>query len=153
MFGFFIRFLPAKLVYAHCDIPCGIYDPFRLQQAAHTVLRMTKLIQDAGSDIHKISRLTHVKEEHAEIIKHETRVLWGDYFKAEHLKDFPDLHSKIFNTLKLASKARQEINMEAALELLKSVQQIAEIFYKTHGLEPVRVKSPYPTEGELVIYR
>lgn len=157
IFSVLLKLLPPSPVYAHCDIPCGIYDPFRLQQAAHTVLRMTQLFDEVGagdrSSTHKIVRLTHVKEEHAEIVKHEIRVLWGDYFKPEHLEKFPELNDLVQKILKTASKARQEINKEAAEELLSLTQQVAEIFYKTKGLEPVRVKSPYPTEGELVLYK
>ena len=145
--------LPAKTVYAHCDIPCGIYDPNRLQQAAHTVLRMTQLILDAGDDTHKIIRSTHVKEEHAEILKHEVTVLWADYFKPEHLEKFPELHTQVWNLLKLASKTKQEVNKEAATNLVEESLKFAELFYKSKGLEPVRVKAPYPTEGELVVYK
>ena len=43
---------PAKIVYAHCDIPCGIYDPHIAQMAAHTVIRMTNLINEAKGDVH-----------------------------------------------------------------------------------------------------
>ncbi len=160
-----LNLFPAETVYAHCDIPCGIYDPHQAQLAAHTVLRMTNLINEvhASSEnapfeerkeiIHQISRLTKVKEEHGELLKHEVRVLWGDYFKEEHLKDYPQLHELVFKILKLASKARQEINLEVSKELLENVLSLAEIFYKTKGLEPIRVKSPYPTEGELVFYK
>lgn len=162
---FILNFLPSKKVYAHCDIPCGIYDPHQMQLATHTVIRMTNMLDDLKPSseeppfderkkiISQISRLTKVKEEHAEIIKHEIRVLWADYFKEEHLKDYPNLHELVFKTLKLASKAKQEINLDAAKELLANVLQIAEIFYKTKGLEPIKVKAPYPTEGELVTYK
>lgn len=155
--------MPEKIAYAHCDIPCGIYDPHQMQLAAHTVIRMTSMINDLKVSenppfeerkkiIHQIARLTKVKEEHAELVKHELRVLWGDYFKEEHLKDYPDLHTLVFKTLKLASKARQEVNMDAANELLANTQQIAEIFYKTKGVSPVRVKSVYPTGLEIVLH-
>lgn len=159
------KVFPARPVWAHCDIPCGIYDPHNAQMAAHTVLRMVSLlneIQPSSNEppfderkkiISQISRLTKVKEEHAEIVKHEIRILWGDYFKEEHLKEYPQLHELMWKTLKLASKARQEINLETAQELLANVQQIAEIFYKTKGVTPIRVKAVYPTEGELVFYK
>lgn len=153
MFAWLIKILPAKEVFAHCDIPCGIYDPHEMQMAAHTVLRMVNLINEAGSDVHRVIRLTNVKEEHAEKVKHEVRVLWGDYFKEEHLKDYPDLHDLVFKIMKLASKAKQEVSVEVASELLENTQKFAEIFYKTKGLEPNRVKSPYPTEGEIVSYK
>lgn len=147
-----------KIVYAHCDIPCGIYDPHLAQLAAHTVLRMTKLIKELESNltldsVHKISRLVAVKEEHAELLKKEIRIIWGDYFKEEHIKEYPGLHQLVFEIMKLASKAKQEVNVDIAQNLLFKVQEFAEIFYKTKGVEPVRVKSIYPTEGEIVSYR
>jgi nickel superoxide dismutase len=150
--------LPSETVFAHCDIPCGIYDPHQAQLAAHTIIRMMNLVGEVHEEdpkmlAHQISRITKVKEEHAESVKHEVTVLWGDYFKEEHLKDYPKLHELVFKTLKLASKARQGLDLEVAKELLANVQTISEIFYKTKGLEPVRVKSPYPTEGELVIFK
>lgn len=149
----FIKLLPSKPIYAHCDIPCGIYDPHNAQMAAHTVIRMTKLISEAGNDTHKIARMTRVKEEHARVVEEELETLWADYFKEEHLKDYPDLNNLILKTVKLTGKVRQEVNLEAAQELLKNVQEIAEIFWKTKGMEPVRIPSGYPTEGEIVSHK
>lgn len=150
MIKFIFRILPSSIAYAHCDIPCGIYDPHNAQMASHTIIRMTNLLQEAGSDTHKVTRLTRVKEDHAELLKREIAVIWGDYFKEENLKDFPDLHKLVFSIMKLASKAKQEINIENANELLAKVQEFAEIFWKSKGRETVRVKSGYPTEGEIV---
>lgn len=159
------KILPTNTAYAHCDIPCGIYDPHMAQMAAHTVIRMTNLINDlkASGDnpafeerkkiISQISRFTKVKEEHAEFVKHEIRVLWGDYFKEEHVKQYPEINDLVFRIMKLASKARQEINIDAANELLENVQQIAEIFFKTKGAVPVRVKTVYPTGLEIVLHK
>jgi len=158
-----LRLLPSNIAYAHCDIPCGIYDPHLAQMAVHTVIRMTNLINDlkASSNeppfeerkkiISQIARLTRVKEEHAELVKQEVRILWGDYFKEEHLKEYPDLHNLVFKTMKLASKARQEVNIEAASELLDTVQEIAEIFWKTKNIKSAKIKSPYPSGGTLVV--
>lgn len=159
------KLLPENIAYAHCDIPCGIYDPHHAQLAAHTVIRMTNLINDltvTSKDptfkerkeiIHKIARYTRVKEEHAELVKDEIRVIWGDYFKEEHLKQYPNLSSLVFIIMKLASKAKQEINIDNANDLLEKVQKFAEIFYITKGLKPVRVKSPYPTGGQIVLHK
>src|ERR1035437_7491416 len=88
--------LPGKIAYAHCDIPCGIYDPHMAQVAAHTVIRMTQLLTDLKSDdpkkmAHDISRMTHVKEEHAGIIEEELETLRNDYFKEEHYAQYPSL--------------------------------------------------------------
>jgi nickel superoxide dismutase len=99
---------------------------------------------------HDISRYVTVKEEHAEIVKREVRIIWGDYFKAEHLQEFPNLHGLVFDIMKLASKGRQTLDKAAAEELLSKVQEFAEIFYKTKGRETKRVATVYPTGGELV---
>ncbi len=145
-----IKLLPTRPVFAHCDIPCGIYDPHQMQMAAHTIIRMTNLINEAKDDVHKIARMTRVKEKHAEICEEEIVTLWADYFKEEHLKDYPNLHDLIWKTVKLTGKVRQEVNLEAAQELLKNVQEIAEIFWKSKDIEVVRISSGYPTEGEIV---
>jgi len=159
------KIIPSRDVYAHCDIPCGIYDPHLAQMAAHTVIRMTKMIEDlhASSDnapfeerkkiIHQLSRLTAIKEEHAETVKREVRVLWADYFKPEHLEKYPDLHNQVFQIMKMASKGKQEVDFENAQKLLEAVQKLAEIFYQTKGLEPSRISSGYPTEGEIVSHK
>lgn len=152
-----------KIAYAHCDIPCGIYDPHEVQMAAHTIIRMTSMINElqASSEnpefderkkiISQISRLTKVKEDHAELLKHQVRIIWGDYFKPEHLDKYKDLHDLVFQIMKQASRVRQEINLEEARSLLASVQKFAEIFWETKGRKTVRVKSGYPTEGEIVL--
>ena len=152
----------SPVVHAHCDIPCGIYDPHAAQIAALTVVRMNQLIQDLpkpgtnGSDkdretfVHNLSRYTRVKDEHAEICKHELRVLWGDYFKPEHLKTYPDLHTLFWDGMKLASKARQEINMDAAQQLLAKVQAISEIFWKSKGADVRKQPSLQNAKGELL---
>lgn len=148
---------PFEIAYAHCDVPCGIYDPHDMQMAAHTVIRMDSLIADlmqgggtSAEDRNRLVRLVQTKEEHAEKCKHEVAVLWGDYFKPDHLKDFPELHELVWNTLKLAGKSKQGTDIKAAEDLLANTQKIAEIFWKTKKVEPVRVKSFYPTEREFV---
>ncbi|MFW9993448.1 MAG: superoxide dismutase, Ni [Candidatus Odinarchaeota archaeon] len=152
------RLLKPETAYAHCDIPCGIYDPHQAQVAAHTVIRMVELINALPNttdpeNTHKFSRYIAVKEEHAEQLKREIRVLWGDYFKPEHVEKFPELPELVWKVLKYGSKVRQEINIEASKELLEMVQKIAEIFWKTKGLEPVKVKAPYPSGGEIVLHK
>ncbi|MBI4896719.1 MAG: superoxide dismutase, Ni [Candidatus Aenigmarchaeota archaeon] len=153
---------PFQVASAHCDVPCGIYDPHTAQIAAHTVIRMIQLIQDMHEPItpaerlqyaHAIARYTAVKEEHAERCKQEIRILWGDYFKPEHLKQFPELHDLVWKVMKLGSKARQGIDMNSAQELLATIQQIAVIFWKTKELETVRMKAPYPSGGEIILPR
>lgn len=156
------RISPAPIAHAHCDIPCGIYDPHHAQMAAHTVVRMIDLINQLEKPgpnataeqrqeyTAKLARYVLVKEQHAEIAKNEVRILWGDYFKPDHVKTFPELHDLVWKSLKAASKARQEVNLQAAEDLLKSTNEIAGIFWKTKGLETATVKAPYPTERQTV---
>lgn len=157
------KIFPPSSVYAHCDIPCGIYDPHEVQMAAHTIIRMVGMIDElkASSDnpdfderkkiISQIARLTKVKEDHAEILKHQIRIIWGDYFKPEHLEKYKDLGDLVFKIMKQASKTKQGVNLGEAQELLGLVQKFSEIFWQTKGRETERVKSGYPTEGEIVL--
>lgn len=156
--NFILKFFPKRLAFAHCDIPCGIYDPFRAQQAAHTIIRMTQLLssikrEDETKAEHDMARMTHVKEKHSDILEEELDTLQNDYFKEEHFKAYPNLTELFASTIKSSIKARQNIDIEAAEQTLSGVQEIAEIFFKTKNVIPVRVKTVYPTEGEIVIYK
>jgi len=158
IFKSILKLLPEETAYAHCDIPCGIYDPYVAQRAAHTIIRMTQLLSEIKQDDdltsdHAIVRMTHVKEEHSNILEEELETLRNDYFKDEHFKTYATLNDLFTKTLKASAKARQEINIEAAQEVLAGVQGIAEIFFKTKNVESVRVKSIYPTGGEIVLHK
>ena len=147
---------PPATAHAHCDIPCGIYDPHLAQIAALTVVRMNQLIEAARGDAAKtesgLSRYIEVKEEHSELVKREVRILWGDYFKPEHLEKHKDLHTVVWNILKGAGKARQEINMDAAQNLLAQVQKLAEIFWDTKGVKTKRLASNQGAAGGELVY-
>lgn len=149
--GLFFSFLPSSTAYAHCDIPCGVYDPMPAQIAAHTVLRMTQLLGEE-TDAHDVARITHVKEDHGERVENELGTLENDYFKPEHFEKFPELKKLLTEAVKLSIETRQHIDMEKAQDLLDKVLQISEIFYKTKNVTPVRVSSLYPTKGEIVTY-
>ncbi len=147
--------LPAEEASAHCDIPCGIYDPHNLQVAAHTVIRMVQLLEGLPDQLDKATlntaaRHIAVKEEHAAIAEHEIIVLWTDYFKPEHLEKFPDLHDVVWKTAKLTSTVKQQISMDASQQLLAGAQQIAEMFWQSKGVQTRRVPSGQPTGGEIV---
>jgi len=150
--------LPQNLAYAHCDIPCGIYDPHQAQVAAHTIIRMTQFLAEVKRDDetkaeHDIARITHVKEEHGSIVEDEIETLQNDYFKEEHYKEFANLRELLGRATQLSVKTRQNIDMEEAKELLETVMQIAEIFYKSKGLDSARVKAPYPTGLDIVVQK
>lgn len=147
-----LNLLPLKTVYAHCDIPCGIYDPNALQQGAHTVLRMTQLFEEHKDNIHDVVRIVRVKEKHGELVEDEAGTLENDYFKDEHYKTFPELGDLLKKVVKLSIETRQHVDISKAKDLVETSLLIAEIFYKTKGMTPVRVPSVYPTKGEIVTY-
>jgi nickel superoxide dismutase len=155
--------VPARRkLYAHCDIPCGIYDPHEAQISALTALRMTQLIaelpkftpelkpEERAAAMAKLSRYQAVKDQHCERVKTELRILWGDYFTPEHVKIHPTLHEVFWKAMKAASKVRQSTEVADAQELLSQVQQIAELFWTTKGAKPHRVPSMQKAGGELV---
>lgn len=127
-----ISFLPTA--YAHCDVPCGIYDPKVAQIAAATVVKMTEKIEALPKenlsleDLHSLSRYTQTKEEHARIGKHELTVLWADFFKPEHLEKFPNLHDDFWKALKAFSFCKQHVDLSAAKDLQHQVDNIAQMF-------------------------
>jgi nickel superoxide dismutase len=157
------RVHPPQPADAHCDIPCGIYDPHEAQISALTVLRMDQLIgelappateakpEERAAYGSKLARYTAVKESHAERVKAEVRVIWGDYFTPDHVKQFPSAHELVFKILKAASKARQGTAIADAQELLKLVQEFAEIFWQTKGAKTRRQPSLQKSGGELVV--
>ncbi|MCI4364764.1 MAG: superoxide dismutase, Ni [Thermoplasmata archaeon] len=154
---------PPEPVYAHCDIPCGIYDPIDAQLSAMTIVRMDQLIaelasppmdakpEDRAGYVAKVSRYTTVKEQHAEKLKTEVRVIWGDFFTPDHAKQFPQIHELTWKIMKQASKARQGTNLADAQELQKLVQEFAEIFWQAKGQKTRRVPSLQKPGGELVV--
>src|SRR5256886_17258584 len=87
------RISPARIAYAHCDIPCGIYDPHHAQLAAHTVVRMVDLInqlEKPGPNATAEQRQGYTKkpagenatkERHSRIAKRELPMLRADSFK------------------------------------------------------------------------
>ncbi|MGH2584442.1 MAG: superoxide dismutase, Ni [Dehalococcoidia bacterium] len=143
------RISTPRIVDAHCDIPCGIYDPRTAQIAAQTVATLTQKMVDlpdpgANGDAtardayaNTMSRYIVVKEEHAEKVKHEVQILWSDYFKPPHLEKYPNLHDHCWNTLKQASTTKQTVDLEAAKKLQDMVDVVAGWFWESKGASDV----------------
>lgn len=127
--------LPSQPVSAHCDVPCGIYDPKPAQIAAATVMKMVEKILALPQDNeletrNNFVRMVVTKEEHAQKCKEELLILWTDYFKPQHLEMFPDLHDTFWKAAKLCSENKQHVSKEAAQQLIDAVNHIAEMFEK-----------------------
>ena len=128
---------------AHCDIPCGIYDPILAKIAAQTVLKMAVRLEavdfqggPSSVDVpNSVVRFVTVKEEHAQKVKEELNILWADYFKPEHLEKYPNLHELFWNANKLAGANKQTVSSDSAKKLVESVDEIATIFWATKGVD------------------
>ena len=81
------------------------------------------------------ARYVAIKEQQAHLAKEEVLVLWTDYFNPTHLEAHPDLHTIIWQTTKLCSKAKQNVDLDAATQLMGKIEQIHNIFWATKGRE------------------
>ncbi len=127
---------PAEVVHAHCDGPCGVYDPASSRIAAEAVVSMTKKLVDLGTPdtvekANTFSRFVAIKEEQAQITKDELLILWTDYFKPVHLEKYPDLHETFWKAAKLCSACKVEVSLEHANELMAAVEKIHKMFWAT----------------------
>jgi nickel superoxide dismutase len=98
-----------------------------------------------------MARYIATKEEHAELTKHEIRVIWGDFIKDAQLEEYPQLNGLVHKIMQLGSKARQTVNRETAVDLLEAVNEFAAIFWQIKGKETQRVKAPYSVGEEIVV--
>ena len=124
-----MKLFAIKPVYAHCDLPCGVYDPAQAKIEAQSV----KAIMDKyeGLDEHNKVRAIIIKEERAELVKHHLLVLWADYFKPEHLEKFPDLHDTFWKAIKQASECKHHLEPAEGQKLIDQIDKIAEMFWAT----------------------
>jgi nickel superoxide dismutase len=124
------RIFGAEPASAHCDLPCGVYDPAQARIEAESVLKiMEKMKAESDPDFH--TRALLIKEQRAELVKHHLWVLWTDYFKPEHLQAHPDLHDLFWKTTKLAGEAKHSSDPKVGQQLLDAIGQIDKIFWET----------------------
>ena len=136
--------LPAPGADAHCDGPCGVYDPASARVAAEAVLAMAKKLKaletptagDAAAQAaydNTFSRFVAIKEDQAKETKKELLILWTDYFKPDHLATFPDLHDTFWKAAKLCSACKVNIDQGKAEELMAAVEKIHGMFWQSKG--------------------
>jgi len=139
---------------AHCDVPCGIYDPIVAQINALTVVRMMDLMAalEGSSIAHKnsMSRYIAVKEEHAEKAKHEIRVIFGDFINDAHIEAHPELPALFHKIMKLGGKARQTADRENGVAFVDAINKFAEVFWAVKGVATKKAKAPYAPALEVV---
>ncbi len=147
-----------ETVNAHCDVPCGIYDPHTAIVAALSVVRMVDLIevkvkdepQEKAQFLNDMARYISVKETEAIKCKEEIRIIWGDFIKAPQIEQYPQIHQIVHNIMTKGGAAKQHTSRAKAMELLDEVNKFAEIFWKIKGVETKVVKAPYAPNEDMV---
>ena len=128
MFEAFLK--PRRTVHAHCDLPCGIYDPAQARIEAESVKACQEKYQGSDDSIFK-DRAISIKEQRANLVKEHLWVLWTDYFKPEHLENYPQLHELFWNATKEAGNAKRSEDPAQGQKLLDAVDELSKIFWET----------------------
>ena len=129
----FRRFIaPTLEVSAHCDLPCGVYDPAQARIEAESIKAICKKVAENSDPDFRV-RATIIKEQRSQLVKEHLWVLWTDYFKPPHFEKFPELHTLINDATKLAGATgtKGEFDAGKSDELLAKIDRIAEIFAET----------------------
>jgi nickel superoxide dismutase len=129
---------PSRIVHAHCDLPCGVYDPAQARIEAESVKAIQERYQDAAgkksanetAEDYK-TRCLNIKEERADLVKHHLWVLWTDYFKPEHKEKYPQLHDLFWNATKEAGISKKAQDPGQGQKLLDLIGEIDKIFWET----------------------
>jgi len=123
---------PKVTVHAHCDLPCGVYDPAQARIEAESVKAIIEKYH-GNQDPEFRTRCLIIKEERSDLVKHHLWVLWTDYFKPPHFEKYPQLHQLFNEATKLAGAAGTKGTVEVAKadELLGKIEEIGKIFWET----------------------
>ena len=130
---------PRTVARAHCDIPCGVYDPAQARIEAESCFKIIEKYHASQDPVFR-GRCLHVKEERAELTKHHIDVMWHDYFKPEHVEKFPDLHDVCWKASKQASKVKQTVDQAEAQKLLDLIDRIDQMWRETGGPKNTRLQ-------------
>ena len=121
---------PKATAHAHCDLPCGVYDPAQARIEAESVKAICQKYQDSTDPAFQ-TRALIIKEQRSELVKHHLWVLWTDYFKPEHVKKYPEIHEYFWRATKLAGEAKHSVDPAKGQELLDAIVKIDKVFWET----------------------
>ena len=132
------RLAPNTTARAHCDLPCGVYDPEQARIEAESCHKINEKYA-ANEDVTFRTRAIAIKERQADLVKHHLDVLWHDYFKPEHLATVPNLHELFWNANKQVSKVKASTETADSKKLLEMIDEIDAAWKATGGLDKTRV--------------
>ena len=123
---------PRATVYAHCDLPCGVYDPAQARIEAESVRAIAEKYQGNDDPAFRV-RAIQIKEERSDLVKHHLWVLWTDYFKPPHFAKYPQLNELFNEATKLAGAGgtKGSTDVATADKLLAKIDEISKIFWET----------------------
>ena len=127
-----------RTAYAHCDLPCGVYDPAQARIEAESCYKIMEKYKGSTDETFR-QRAIVIKEQRADLVKHHLDVLWHDYFKPEHLEKFPELHDIFWKASKQASAVKASLDMAEGQKLLDLIDKIDDLWRKSGGPEKTRV--------------
>jgi len=130
LLGLMDRMVPPAQAHAHCDLPCGVYDPAQARIEAESVKGIIEKFNGSSDDVFK-TRAVAIKEERADLVKHHLWVLWTDYFKPDHLAKYPELHELFWKATKAAGETKKSTDVKVADDLLAQIAEIDKIFWET----------------------
>jgi nickel superoxide dismutase len=121
---------PPLDVHAHCDLPCGVYDPAQARIEAESVKGIQEKYQSNDDPTFR-ERAIMIKEQRADLVKHHLWVLWTDYFKPKHVEKHPELHQLFWEATKEAGEAKKSVDPKQGKKLLDLIERIDKIFWAT----------------------
>ena len=119
-----------RTAHAHCDLPCGVYDPAHARIEAESVKAIMEKYHASKDETFR-SRALFIKEQRADLVKHHLWVLWTDYFKPPHLEKYPELHELFWKATKAAGATKGSVDVAVADDLLRQIAEIDRIFWET----------------------
>lgn len=122
-------------VSAHCDLMCGVYNPAQARIEAESVKSSAQKYQDSDDEVFR-ARAIKIKEERAELVKHHLWVLWTDYFKPQHVEQYPQLHDLFWRAAKAAGDAKKSVDPKDGQKLIDLIDEISDIFWAVDDGKP-----------------
>src|SRR5690348_4345593 len=134
MLSRFLNLLGGTEVSAHCDLPCGVYDPAQARIEAQSVKACIAKYNASDDEVFK-ARALGIKEDRSDLVKHHLWVLWTDYFKPPHFEKYPQLHALFNEATKLAGGGgggtKSSTDPATGQQLLEHIAEIDKIFWET----------------------
>ena len=134
-------FASATVAHAHCDLYCGVYDPAQAKIEALSVVKTAKKYAESDDEVFR-ARCISIKEARAEEVKHHLMVLWADFFTKDHFEQFPNLHQLFWDGVHGAGEVKKSTDVKVAEKLLKTIDEIADIFWQTDKAKDMGVYPP-----------